>query len=125
MTARTGETVVTRLAVNLLSLVPDDVGGAEEYAVRTLSAYARHGPANLRPVLYLSEAALGAYPGLGDAFDVEVHPNDGRWRARRVLAENTWLAARLAEAGRGRAATLTWAATAEATVDVYREVLGR
>jgi len=87
---------VTRLAVNLLSLVPDDVGGAEEYAVRTLSAYARHGPANLRPVLYLSEAALGAYPGLGEAFDVEVHPNDGQRRARRVLAENTWLAARTA-----------------------------
>ena len=85
---------MTRLAVNLLSLVPDDVGGAEEYAVRTLSAYARHGPANLRPVLYLSEDALGAHPGLGEAFDVEVHPNDGRRRARRVLAENTWLAAR-------------------------------
>ena len=91
-----GETVVTRLAVNLLSLVPDDVGGAEEYAVRTLSAYARHGPANLRPVLCLSEDALGAHPGLGEAFDVEVHPNDGRRRARRVLAENTWLAARTA-----------------------------
>ena len=87
---------MTRLAVNLLSLVPDDVGGAEEYAVRTLSAYARHGPANLRPVLYLSEAALGAYPGLGEAFDVEVHPNDGQRRARRVLAENTWLAAHTA-----------------------------
>ena len=88
--------MVTRLAVNLLSLVPDDVGGAEEYAVRTLSAYARHGPANLRPVLCLSEDALGAHPGLGDAFDVEVHPNDGRRRARRVLTENTWLAARTA-----------------------------
>ena len=87
---------MTRLAVNLLSLVPDDVGGAEEYAVRTLSAYARHGPANLRPVLYLSEDALGAHPGLGEAFDVEVHPNDGRRRARRVLTENTWLAARTA-----------------------------
>ena len=87
---------MTRLAVNLLSLVPDDVGGAEEYAVRTLSAYARHGPANLRPVLCLSEAALGAHPSLGEAFDVEVHPNDGQRRARRVLAENTWLAARTA-----------------------------
>ncbi len=87
---------MTRLAVNLLSLVPDDVGGTEEYAVRTLSAYARHGPANLRPVLCLSEAALGAYPGFGEAFDVEVHPNDGRRRSRRVLAENTWLAARTA-----------------------------
>ena len=87
---------MTRLALNLLSLVPDDVGGAEEYAVRTLSAYARHGPADLWPVLCLSAAALDAHPGLGEAFDVEVHPNDGRRRARRVLVENTWLAARTA-----------------------------
>ena len=85
--AQAGEALVTRLAVNLLSLVPDDVGGAEEYAVRTLSAYARHGPADLRPVLCLSEAALGAHPGLGEAFDVEVHPTGGWRRARRVLAE--------------------------------------
>ena len=50
-----------RLAVNLLSLVPGDVGGAEEYAVRTLAAYGRHGPADLRPVIYLSQAALDAH----------------------------------------------------------------
>ena len=43
---------------------------------------------------------------------------------RRVLNDPA-LAARLAQAGRDRAATLTWAATAEATVGVYREVLGR
>jgi len=43
---------------------------------------------------------------------------------RRVL-DDPALAARLAQAGRDRAATLTWAATAEATVGVYREVLGR
>ncbi len=43
---------------------------------------------------------------------------------RRVLNDPA-LAARLVAAGRDRAATLTWAATAEATVGVYREVLGR
>ena len=32
-----------RIAVNLLDVVPGEVGGSEEYAVRTLSAYARHG----------------------------------------------------------------------------------
>ena len=83
-----------RLAVNLLSLVPGDVGGAEEYAVRTLAAYGRHGPADLRPVVYLSQAALDAHPDLGRAFDVEVHPGDGRSRPRRILAESTWLARR-------------------------------
>ena len=35
------------------------------------------------------------------------------------------LSARLAAAGRRRAAELTWPAAARATVDVYREVLGR
>ena len=39
---------------------------------------------------------MGAHPGLGEAFDVEVHPNDGQRRTRRVLAEHTWLAARTA-----------------------------
>ena len=85
---------MTRLAVNLLSLVPGEVGGAEEYAVRTLAAYGRHGPADLRPVIYLSQAALDAHPDLGRAFDVEVHPGDGRSRPRRILAESTWLARR-------------------------------
>ena len=85
---------MTRLAVNLLSLVPGEVGGAEEYAVRTLAAYGRHGPAGLRPVIYLSQAALDAHPDLGRAFDVEVHPGDGRSRPRRILAESTWLARR-------------------------------
>ena len=83
-----------RLAVNLLSLVPGDVGGAEEYVVRTLAAYGRHGPADLRPVVYLSQAALDAHPDLGRAFEVEVHPGDGRSRPRRILAESTWLARR-------------------------------
>ena len=85
---------MTRLAVNLLSLVPGDVGGAEEYAVRTLTAYGRHGPSDLRPVVYLSRAALDAHPDLGAVFDVGVHPGDGSSRPRRILAESTWLARR-------------------------------
>ena len=84
------------LAVNLLSLVPGDVGGAEEYAVRTLTAYGRHGPSDLRPVVYLSRAALDAHPDLGAVFDVGVHPGDGSSRPRRILAESTWLASRTA-----------------------------
>ncbi len=87
---------MTRLAVNLLSLVPGDVGGAEEYAVRTLTAYGRHGPSDLRPVVYLSRAALDAHPDLGAVFDVGVHPGDGSSRPRRILAESTWLASRTA-----------------------------
>ncbi|MGZ0186255.1 MAG: glycosyltransferase, partial [Acidimicrobiales bacterium] len=62
--------------------------------MRTLAAYGRHGPTGLRPVIYLSQAALDAHPDLGRAFDVEVHPGDGRSRPRRILAESTWLARR-------------------------------
>ena len=87
---------MTRLAVNLLSMVPGDVGGAEEYAVRTLTAYGRHGPSDLRPVVYLSRAALDAHPDLGETFDVDVHSGDGSSRPRRILAESTWLARRIA-----------------------------
>ena len=42
----------------------------------------------------------------------------------RSVLEDGALAARLGEAGRARAATYTWARTAELLVDVYREVSG-
>ena len=83
-----------RIAVDLLWLAPDDVGGSEEYAVRTLLAFARHGPDDLRPVVHLTRAAAEAHPELGSSFDLEVCEVDGRRRARRLMAESTWLASR-------------------------------
>ena len=83
-----------RIAVNLLFLVPGDVGGSEEYAVRTLLAFARHGPADLRPVLFAQRGLEEAHPGLREAFEVIAAPGDGRGRVRRVLRESTWLAGR-------------------------------
>jgi glycosyltransferase involved in cell wall biosynthesis len=61
---------------------------------------------------------------LGDAgLTVDPADVDGLAGAvRRVLGDSD-LAERLGAAGRLRAATMTWAATAEATVRVYREVL--
>ncbi len=82
------------IGVDLLWLVPGDVGGSEEYAVRTLLAYAAHGPVDLRPVVYLSAATAEAHPELGAALDLDVCPVDNRNRARRLLAESTWLASR-------------------------------
>ena len=52
-----GRSGPARIAVDLLWLVPGDVGGSEEYAVRTLLAYASHGPSDLRPVVHLAGAA--------------------------------------------------------------------
>ena len=82
------------IGVDLLWLVPGDVGGSEEYAVRTLLAYAAHGPAGMRPVVHLSTATAEAHPELGAALDLDVCPVRNRNRGRRLLAESTWLASR-------------------------------
>lgn len=91
---RVGCSGPARIAVDLLWLAPGDVGGSEEYAVRTLLAFARHGPDDLRPVVYLTRTAAEAHPELGSSLDLEVCEVDGRRRARRLLAESTWLASR-------------------------------
>ena len=95
MTATTSR--ATRIAVNLLHVVPGEVGGSEEYAVRTLSAYARHGSPDLIPVLYVLAPFVAAHRPLCEAFDTVVSPLDGTNRVRRILAESTWLAARTAD----------------------------
>ena len=87
-------TATKRIAVNLLFLVPGDVGGSEEYAVRTLQAFARHGPSDIRPVLFLQESLQEAHPDLCDEFEVVASPGDGRSRIRRIASESTWLARR-------------------------------
>jgi len=84
-----------RIAVDLLWLVPGDVGGSEEYAVRTLLAHALHGSSDLRPVAFLTEEAAEAHPELGRMLDLEVRPLDNRRRGRRLAAEATWLAPRV------------------------------
>ena len=89
--ARVGPSLI---GVDLLWLVPGDVGGSEEYAVRTLLAYAAHGPAALRPVVPLTTSAAAAYPELGAVLDLDVCPVSNRNRGRRLLAESTWLASR-------------------------------
>ena len=82
------------VGVNLLFLVPGHVGGSEEYAIRTLRAFSRHGPDDLRPVLFVLEPFLDAHPGLATEFDIEACPIDGGNRLRRILAESTWLSKR-------------------------------
>ena len=86
-----------RIGVNLLHIVPGEVGGSEEYAVRTLSAYARHGSPDLVPVLHVLAPFVVAHQPLCEAFDTVVSPLDGTNRVRRILAESTWLAARTAD----------------------------
>jgi glycosyltransferase involved in cell wall biosynthesis len=62
---------------------------------------------------------------VGDAgLTVDSADVDGLADAMRRVIEDPDLAARLGDAGRLRAATMTWDATAESTVRLYREVLG-
>ena len=63
---------------------------------------------------------------MGDA-GLTVDPADieGLADALRSVLADPDLAVRLGDAGRLRAVTMTWAATAEATVRLYGEVLGR
>ena len=63
---------------------------------------------------------------VGDAgLTVDPTNMDGLAEAISSVLSDSDLAARLGEAGRLRAATMTWDAAAEATVRLYREVLGR
>ena len=56
-----------------------------------LSAFAQHGPADIRPVLYVLDGFQTAHPELVGSFETEVCPVNGVSRGRRVLAESTWL----------------------------------
>ncbi len=89
----------TRIAVNLLFCVPGVVGGSEEYTVRTLRAFAEHGPDDLRLTLFGPPGLFAAHPDLAAAFPTVPSPVSGRSKPLRVLAESTWLALRLRRGG--------------------------
>jgi glycosyltransferase involved in cell wall biosynthesis len=83
-----------RVGVNLLWLVPGEVGGSEEYTVRLLAALGELAPPGLEIVLYVNRRFPAAYPGLVERFRTHVAPVSGTSRPRRVIAESTWLAVR-------------------------------
>lgn len=81
-----------RVGVNLLWLVPGEVGGSEEYTVRLLRAVARRQPDDLDIVLYVDRSFGDAHPDLCAMFPTRVAPVSGTSRPLRVLTESTWLA---------------------------------
>lgn len=83
------------LAVNLLWCVPGAVGGSEEYLARQLIGLGEAAPDladHLR--IYALPGWSDAHPDLAARYRITTAPVDGRSRARRVLAESTWLASR-------------------------------
>lgn len=81
-----------RVGVNLLWLVPGEVGGSETWVRGLLEHVAGDPPPGVDIVVFATPALLAAHPWL-DAFDVVRAPGAiGTSRPRRVAAESTWLA---------------------------------
>jgi glycosyltransferase involved in cell wall biosynthesis len=82
----------TRVLVNLTWLVPGVVGGSEESLTDTLRAVAATEQADLQLRLAVLAPFVDAHRDLAGTFDCSVLRMDGRNKALRVLAEQTWLA---------------------------------
>ncbi len=83
-----------RVGVNLLWLVAEHVGGSEDYTVRLLRGLAERQPPGLDLTLFALAPFPAAHPDLAGHYRTVTMPSDGRNKALRVAAENTWLAAR-------------------------------
>lgn len=82
-----------RVGLNLLWLVPGEVGGSETWVTGLLSQLAAHPVSGVDVVAFATPALLDAHPWLA-AFDVVRAPAAvGPSRPLRVAAESTWLAA--------------------------------
>lgn len=77
--------------VNLMWLVPGVVGGSEESVTDALRAVAEDSPSDLEVHLAVLRPFVDAHPDLVEAFPTAVSGLDGTDKARRVLAEQTWL----------------------------------
>jgi alpha-1,3-rhamnosyl/mannosyltransferase len=85
-----------KVGVNLLWLVPGQVGGSEEYTVRLLQHVARVDDVDV--TVFAGRATLDAHPFLRADFRAVEGPMAGG-RPGRVLTEATWLAARTKRLG--------------------------
>ena len=78
-----------RVGVNLLWLVPGDVGGSEDYALALVRELA--GADEIDLVVFCQPALRRAYPDLDDIATVVVGPGRGQVRSLRLFWENSWL----------------------------------
>jgi alpha-1,3-rhamnosyl/mannosyltransferase len=88
---------MTKIGMNLLWLVPGEVGGSEEYTVGLLRAYRQLRDEHLEQdhpqlILYVNRRFARDHVDLCSAFTTVVAPIDGSSRPIRVLVESTWLA---------------------------------
>ncbi|MGH9086088.1 MAG: glycosyltransferase family 4 protein [Acidimicrobiales bacterium] len=78
------------VGINLLWLVPGEVGGSEESTLASVRALGTAAP-DLDLRLFVLEPLVAAHPDLAERFGVDVLRSSGRARWRRVVAESTWL----------------------------------
>lgn len=78
-----------RVGVNLLWLVPGEVGGTEEYALALLRALALADGIEL--VVFCQPTLRQAHPGLAEVATLVPSPGNERRRSVRLLWENSWL----------------------------------
>jgi glycosyltransferase involved in cell wall biosynthesis len=82
------------IGINLLWLVPGEVGGSEESTLASIRALVAHAEPTLDLRLFALESLVHAHPDIVAALPTEVLPLSGRARWGRVAAETSWLAAR-------------------------------
>lgn len=82
------------IGINLLWLVPGQVGGSEESTLASVRALVDQADPDRDLRLFVLEPMLRSHPDLVDALPVEVLPMSGRARWGRVAAETSWLALR-------------------------------
>jgi glycosyltransferase involved in cell wall biosynthesis len=87
-----------RIGINLLWLLPEAAGGAEEYAIRLLRALDEVAKDSLDITLLCNRRFPSAHPELASRSRIAVAPIDGGSRAGRILAESTWLSREAAKA---------------------------
>ena len=80
-----------RIGINLLWLVPEAAGGAEEYAIRLLRALDEVAGDGLDITVLCNQRFPAAHPELAGRSRIAVAPIDGGSRVARIVAESTWL----------------------------------
>lgn len=84
---------MSKIGINLLWLVPGQVGGSETYTARLLSGLAERS-SELDYTLFALPQFAEAHPELAGTFKTAYAPVTGQWRSFRVAGENSWLIAK-------------------------------
>jgi alpha-1,3-rhamnosyl/mannosyltransferase len=83
---------MSKIGINLLWLVPGQVGGSETYTARLLSGLAERS-SEFDYTLFALPQFADAHPELASTFKSAFAPVTGQWRSFRVAGENSWLIA--------------------------------